>query len=168
MNSNVIKINEINKLLDAEFKVLANNGQQSYYKQIKLEDLRTIIKDIDSLIHALYQLNYQEAGKRCRKQYIPLLNIAIEKEKTNINQQAIYLQNLEEATRISARTNFEDFVRYYEWNEREKFFEPRYSVLSAYAYYLNKMVFDPNFNFLVVNLPSRNRKNLFRKAARSI
>ena len=155
--SDVIKISEINKLLDAEFKLLANNGQKSTYKQIKLEDLRIIINDIDTLIHALNKLDYKEAGKRCRKQYIPLLNIAIEKETTNIQQQANHLRKLEEATRISARTNFEDFVRYYEWNEDDKFFEPRYSVLSAYAYYLNRMVFDPNFNFLVVNLPSRNR-----------
>ena len=87
----------------------------------------------------------------------PCFFIAIEKETTNIQQQANHLRKLEEATRISARTNFEDFVRYYEWNEDDKFFEPRYSVLSAYAYYLNRMVFDPNFNFLVVNLPSRNR-----------
>lgn len=151
------KIYEINKLLDKEFNLLANNGQKSYYKQIKIEDLRIIVKDIDSLIHALYQLDFKEAGKRCRKQYIPLLNIVIEKESTNIEQQAINLKRLEEAIRISARTNFEDFVRYYEWEEEDKFFEPRYSVLSAYAYYLNRMVFDENFNLLIVNLPSRNR-----------
>ena len=161
--SDIIKISEINKLLDAEFRLLANNGQKSTYRQIKLEDLRVIINDIDSLIHALYQLDYKEAGKRCRKQYIPLLNIAIEKESTNIEQQANHLKKLEEATRISARTNFEDFVRYYEWDENDKFFEPRYSVLSAYAYYLNRMVFDPNFNFLVVNLPSGTGKTYLEK-----
>ena len=161
--SDVIKISEINKLLDAEFRLLANNGQKSNYKQIKLEDLRIIINDIDSLIHALYKLDFKEAGKRCRKQFIPLLNIAIEKESTNIEQQGLYLRKLEEATRISARTNFEDFVRYYEWNENDKFFEPRYSVLSAYAYYLNRMVFDPNFNFLVVNLPSGTGKTYLEK-----
>lgn len=161
--NNKAKINEINKLLDAEFVLLANNGQQSQYRQIKLEDLRIIVNDIDSLIHALYELDFQSAGKRCRKQYIPLLNIVIEKEKTNINQQANYLQKLEEATRLSARTDFEDFVRYYEWNERDKFFEPRYSVLSAYAYYLNRMVFDSNFTFLVVNLPSGTGKTYLEK-----
>lgn len=157
------KVNEINKLLDAEFDLLANNGQQENYRQIKLQDLRVIVNDIDSLIHALYEIDFESAGKRCRRQYIPLLNIALEKEKTNINQQAIYLQKLEEAVRLSARTDFEDFVRYFEWHEKDKFFEPRYSVLSAYAYYLNKMVFDPNFVFLVVNLPSGTGKTYLEK-----
>lgn len=161
--SDKIKVSEINKLLDAEFDLLANNGQRKEYRQIRLQDLRVIINDIDSLIHALYEIDFESAGKRCRKQYIPLLNIALEKEKTNINQQAIYLQKLEEAVRLSARTDFEDFVRYYEWDEKDKFFEPRYSVLSAYAYYLNKMVFDPNFGFLVVNLPSGTGKTYLEK-----
>ena len=151
------KLFEINNLLDEEFKLLATNGQRNTYQQIKITDLRNIINDIESLITLLYQLDFKEAGKRCRKQYIPLLNIALEKDTTSIEQQAIYLKKLENATRISARTSFEDFVRYYEWNERDKFFEPRYSVLRAYAYYLNRMVFDPNFNLLIVNLPSRNR-----------
>lgn len=157
------KIYEINKLLDAEFEVLVNNGQKSRYKQIKIENLRIIINDIDTLIHALYDIDFKEAGKRCRKQYIPLLNIALEKEKTNKQQQIDYLKKLEEATRMSARTNFEDFVRYYEWDNDDKFFEPRYSVLSAYAYYLNRMVFDENFNFLIVNLPSGTGKTYLEK-----
>jgi len=157
------KIFEINKLLDQEFDLLAKNGQRHAYDQIKLTDLRTIVEDIDTLIHALYQIDFKEAGKRCRKQYIPLLNIVLEKERTNLEQQASCLKKLEEATRMSARTNFEDFVRYYEWNERDKFFEPRYSVLRAYAYYLNRMVFDPDFNMLIVNLPSGTGKTYLEK-----
>lgn len=161
--NNLNKISEIKKLLDAEFLLLANNGQKSKYKQIKLDELRIIIKDIHSLIEALYDLDYKEAGIRCRKQYIPLLNIVIEMETTNLHQQALNLDRLKEALRMSARTNFEDFVRYYEWDENEKFFEPRYSVLSAYAYYLNRMVFDPNFTLLIVNLPSGTGKTYLEK-----
>ena len=157
------KLDNINKLLNAEFKVLVNNGRKNTFDQIRLDSLKVIVDDIDTLIHALYQIDFKEAGKRCRKQYIPLLNIALEKERTNIERQADYLKKLEEATRISARTNFEDFVRYYEWNEDDKFFEPRYSVLRAYAYYLNRMVFDPNFNLLIVNLPSGTGKTYLEK-----
>lgn len=160
------KLYEINDLLDKEFSLLKNNGNRRFSQQLKITDLRNIINDIDSLIHALYQIDFTEAGKRCRKQYIPLLNIAMDKDSTSAYQQAEYLNKLKEATRISARSNFEDFVRYYEWNEKDKFFEPRYSVLSAYAYYLNRMVFDENFNLLIVNLPSRNRKDLFGEIIR--
>lgn len=149
------KVEQINALLDKEFELLANNGSKTQYTRIKISDLRILLEDIDKLIHALYNEDYKQAGIRCRRQYIPLLNYAIEKE-LNLEQKAINLNRLEEATRLSARTNFEDFVRYYEWNENDKFFEPRYSVLKAYAYYLNRMVFDTNFELLIVNLPSRN------------
>lgn len=157
------RINNINALLDEEFKLLADNGKRNYLQQLKIKDLRIIVDDINTLIHALYEIDFKEAGKRCRKQFIPLLNIALEKDNTNLEQQAKYLSILEEATRISARTNFEDFVRYYEWEEKDKFFEPRYSVLRAYAYYLNRMVFDPNFNLLIVNLPSGTGKTYLEK-----
>ena len=157
------RINNINALLDEEFKLLADNGKRNYLQQLKIKDLRIIVDDINTLIHALYEIDFKEAGKRCRKQFIPLLNIALEKDNTNLEQQAKYLEILEEATRISARTNFEDFVRYYEWEEKDKFFEPRYSVLRAYAYYLNRMVFDPNFNLLIVNLPSGTGKTYLEK-----
>lgn len=157
------EINDINKLLDAEFQLLENNGKKNVYMQIGIKELRQVIEDIDSLIHALYEIDFTEAGKRCRKQYIPLLNIALEKDGASLKQQAVYLEKLEEATRISARSNFEDFVRYYEWHERDKFFEPRYSVLRAYAYYLNRMVFDPNFELLIVNLPSGTGKTYLEK-----
>lgn len=160
MNS---KLQQINNLLDKEFELINKGTKIGKYKPLSLQDLRIIIKDIDALIHALYSVDFSEAGKRCRKQYIPLLNILIEREKTNITAQADYLTKLEEAVRISARTNFEDFVRYYEWNERDKFFEPRYSVLRAYAYYLNRMVFDENFNLLIVNLPSGTGKTYLEK-----
>ena len=157
------KIYEINNLLDKEFELLKGNAERNYRQQLKITDLREIINDIDSLIHALNQVDFTEAGKRCRKQYIPLINIALEKDNTNKMQQAEYLKKLKEATRISARSNFEDFVRYYEWEEKDKFFEPRYSILSAYAYYLNRMVFDPNFNLLIVNLPSGTGKTYLEK-----
>lgn len=157
------KIEQINELLDKQFNLLAINGKKSQYKQLKIEEFRSLIQDIDTLIHLLYKLDYAEAGKRCRVQYIPLLNIALEKDCHGINRQADYVAKLEEATRMSARTNFEDFVRYYEWEERDKFFEPRYPVLRAYAYYLNKMVFDENFNLLIVNLPSGTGKTYLEK-----
>jgi predicted phage terminase large subunit-like protein len=65
-----------------------------------------------------------------------------------------YHNNLEKAYKLSGRTDLESFIIYYEWEEKDKFYEPRYEVLSGYCYYLNKMVFDPEFEGIVANLPS--------------
>ena len=56
MKNNVKKINE---LLDAEFNLLRENGKKNVYKQIRLEDFRTILDDIYSLIQTIYLLKYR-------------------------------------------------------------------------------------------------------------
>lgn len=157
------KIDEINELLDQEFYVIANNYKYNYKKKMDFEKTDAMLKDIDTLIHLLYNENHIKAGVRCRKEYIPLLHTLLEIDKLPLVSKIDYYNKLEEAYRISARSNFTDFVRYYEWNEEDKFFEPRYPILMAYAHYLNRMVFDPNFNLLIVNLPSGTGKTYLEK-----
>lgn len=157
------KIDEINELLDQEFYVVANNYKYNFKKKVDFEKTDVIIQDIDTLIHLLYEEDHIKAGIRCRKEYIPLLHTLLDIDKLPRNQKVNYYVKLEEAYRISARSNFTDFVRYYEWNEEDKFFEPRYPILMAYAYYLNRMVFDPEFNLLIVNLPSGAGKTYLEK-----
>lgn len=152
---------EILELLNREFSMIINTRKE-IRSRIKISVIKTLMKDVDVLIHALYEEDFIEAGKQCRKNYIIALQKLIEIEK-DMNEKAELVLKLEEAYRISARTNFEDFVRYYEWHETNKFFEPRYPVLKAYAFYLNRMVFDPNFNLLIVNLPSGTGKTYLEK-----
>lgn len=157
------KVDEIQELLDQEFYVVANNYKYNYRQKVDIEKTDIMIKDIDSLIHLLYEEDFIKAGIRCRKEYIPLLHTMLEMSYLDKKKKIDYYMKLEEAYRISARSNFTDFVRYYEWNDDDKFFEPRYPVLMAYAYYLNRMVFDPNFNLLIVNLPSGTGKTYLEK-----
>ena len=157
------KIDEINELLDKEFYVVANNPKYNYKRKMDFDKTETLVKDIDDLIHLLYKEDHVKAGIRCRKEYIPLLHTLLDISQLPIAQKVDYYTKLEEAYRISARSNFTDFVRYYEWHEEDKFFEPRYPVLMAYAYYLNRMVFDPDFELLIVNLPSGTGKTYLEK-----
>lgn len=160
---NKTRVDEISELLDQEFYVIANNYKYNYKKRFNFEKTDMMIQDIDALIHLLYEEDHIKAGIRCRKEYIPLLQTLLDIDSIENKKKVEYYIKLEEAYRISARSNFTDFVRYYEWNEEDKFFEPRYSVLAAYAYYLNRMVFDPNFNLLIVNLPSGTGKTYLEK-----
>ena len=45
---------------------------------------------------------------------------------------------------------------YREWDEpeKEKFFEPRYNILSGYIHFLQEMAINPNFTDLIFNAPS--------------
>lgn len=50
----------------------------------------------------------------------------------------------------------EHFIVYMEWwwSKDDKLLEPRYDILKAYVFYLNKMCFDETFEGMIVNLPS--------------
>lgn len=141
----VSTIENIIKALDQNFK--------SYKKKITYPQIFELVQNLDSLFEYLYNIDYVEAGKIIRKKYIPLLNLLLKIDE-NIKSRAKYIENLEKAYKLAGRTDLECFIIYYEWHEKDKFYEPRYEILSGYCYYLNKMIFDPDFEGIIANLPS--------------
>lgn len=141
-------ISTIQKIIDA-----INGNFKSYKKKITYSQIFELIQNLDGLFEYLYNLDYVEAGTLIRKKYIPLLNLLLKIDE-NMKNKAKYIENLEKAYRLAGRTDLECFIIYYEWHEKDKFYEPRYEILSGYCYYLNKMIFDPNFEGIIANLPS--------------
>lgn len=141
----VSTIENIINALDQNFK--------SYKKKITYPQIFELVQNLDSLFEYLYNIDYVEAGKIIRKKYIPLLNLLLKIDE-NIKSRAKYIENLEKAYKLAGRTDLECFIIYYEWHEKDKFYEPRYEILSGYCYYLNKMIFDPDFEGIIANLPS--------------
>lgn len=149
----------IEKLLNAmEHSLLAKNKRFTY------EEMFDLMKDLNKLFNIYTDLDYKECSLIAKKRYIPLLNLLLGIDRDN-TRRVSYYNNLENAYMLSARYDFESFVIYYEWDETEKFFEPRYEVLNAYAYYLDKMVKDPTFELIVANLPSGTGKTYLEKLA---
>lgn len=156
------KKEDIEEMLNKIFVQLEHNYCTQKGMEISLHNTAILMNDVKALIKALYDIDFLTAGIQIRKHYLYLLNLLVEID-TDKNRVAQYCVDLEEAYRMSGRTNFEHFVIYYEWEEKDKFYMPRYSILHSYAYYLNKMVFDPKFNLLIVNLPSGTGKTYLEK-----
>lgn len=135
------------------FVVVENNFKKYSKTKMKYSDIYEIVCTIQQLLDCLYNIDFTKAGEIIRKRYIPLLNLLIKIDCT-IGHRTTYVTNLEIAYKYSARTDLESFIIYYEWHEKQKFYEPRYEILSGYCYYLNKMIFDPTFEGIVANLPS--------------
>lgn len=144
---------ELEKTLDNLLSTLEQNFKYSYGKKISFENIFELMQDIEKIFQVYIDMEEIKATNGIIKRYIPLLRLLIAIDN-NYDRLPKYQEMLKEAYRLSARHNFESFLIYYEWDNKEKLYETRYSILKPYAYYLNKMVFDKNFETLIVNLPS--------------
>lgn len=144
---------EIERTINSILGAIEQNFKSGYSKKIPYAQICELVQDLDMLFEYLYNLDYYVAGKTIRKRYIPLLNLLLQIDEMP-NNRFKYVENLEKAYKLAGRTDLECFIIYYEWHEKEKFYEPRYEILSGYCYYLNKMVFDAEFEGVIANLPS--------------
>lgn len=138
---------DILNMIEANFK--------DKYKKGKLnsEQLYTLMQDLKALIEFYNTLDIDDCTKIIKQKYIPTINLLMRLEKDK-NRQIEYLKDLENAYRIGAKNDFHCFLVYYEWESDDKVFETRYKILQSYVYYLNEMAHNPDFEVIVVNLPS--------------
>lgn len=146
--------NNIYNAIDKTLTILENNFRYGYGKKIPFEEIFEMMKDLYALF-CNYEKNKRECGKIVIKRYIPLLDLLI-KVDTNPNHLLEYEKHLKNAYKLGARISLEHYMVYREWDEpeKEKFFEPRYSILSGYIHYLQQLECNPNFHTLIFNAPS--------------
>lgn len=161
MNNNY-SAKDVKKTIENILSALESNFTSKM--KFSFKEIFDLTKDLHNLFNIYTDLDYKECSTIIKKRYIPLLNLLINVDKNNSNR-ASYYEYLENAYMLGARYDFECFVIYYEWNETDKFFEPRYEVLNSYAYYLDKMAKDPEFELIVANLPSGTGKTYLEKLA---
>lgn len=145
-NKVVSTISDILTLLEKEF--LENNG-----KTIDKKDVFELVQTLSQLFNTFIGFDEKNCSDTIKGRYIPLLNLLTKVDRDK-ERQAQYLYYLEEAYKLSARYDFASFLVYYEWEEEDKLFEKRYTILHSYVYYLNQMAHDPQFEMIIANLPS--------------
>lgn len=150
MNEKEIK-EMIEKILDTMGNMFAITT-----KMPDLASIFPILCDLKELFNQYSEINPKECGKIIIKRYIKLLNLLITLDLDKERKKE-YLEQLENAYKLAARVSLEHFIIYYEWdwNKEDRVLELRYNILKSYVYYLNKMCFDPTFEGMIVNLPSR-------------
>ena len=145
---------EIYTNIDQILNILENNFKYKYGEKIPYDDVFEMIKDL----YILFQ-NFENRTKECGqviiKRYIPLLDLLI-KVDNNPDHVIKYEEILKYSYKVGARISLEHYMVYREWNEpeKEKFFEPRYNILSGYIHFLQEIDTNPNFLTLIFNAPS--------------
>ncbi len=137
---------DILSLLEKEF--IKNKGTK-----IPKNKVFEIMQDLVVLFTNYVEEDTHNAVEMIKKRYIPLIKL-LTKIDTDMERKATYLTQLENAYRLSAKDDFGCFLIYYEWNEEDKLYEKRYSILHSYVYYLNEMAHDDTFEVIIANLPS--------------
>ena len=145
---------ELFKTIDEILTILENNYRYKYGKKIAYSDVFDMMKDLYVLFQNC-ESDKKECGVRIIKRYIPLLDLLI---KIDDNEEHIveYEKWLKYSYKIGARISLEHYMVYREWNEpeKEKFFEPRYNILSGYIHFLQEIETNPKFHTLIFNAPS--------------
>ena len=156
---------EIYNSIDKLLSILENNFRYKFTKKIPFEDIFEIVNDIYKLL-TNYEQKTKECGQIVIKRYIPLLDLLI-KIDNNEKRLIQYLKLLKYSYKIGSRISLEHYMVYREWDEpeKEKFFEPRYNILSGYIHFLQEMAINPNFTDLIFNAPSGYGKTFPEKIA---
>lgn len=141
--------------LNNYFKILNNNFTTGTKNHIPFAEITEMCEEINDMINTLNRIDYKTASTFCTLKFIPLLELLIKINKNN-NDLIKYEPMLKNAYRISARTNLESYMIYREWevSDKDKFFAPRYEVLSGYIHFLQEIATNPNFRLLIFNAPS--------------
>lgn len=145
---------EIYNTIDQILTILENNFKYKFGKKIPYEDVYEMIKDLYVLFQN-FENKTKECGQTIIKRYIPLLDLMV-KVDTNPKHLEDYATILKYSYKVGARVSLEHYMVYREWDEpeKEKFFEPRYNILSGYIHYLQEIEMNPNFHTLIFNAPS--------------
>lgn len=149
------EINEHNvyMLIDRTLLSLEANYEKRTRKRITYENIFELMTNLYQLFCIYTTQNTLKCAVECKKRYIPLLRLLLNIDKS-LDRQQQYMEYLKEAYKISARGDFECFIIYYEWEHKDKFYTPRVEILAGFVYYLNRMIFDPEFEGIIANLPS--------------
>ena len=141
--------------LNNYFKIINANFNGVVVKKIPFSEITQMCEEINDMINSLNRMDFKTASAFCTLKFIPLLELLI-KVNSNKNELIKYEPMLKNAYRISARTNLESYMIYREWElpEKDKFFAPRYEILSGYIHFLQEITTNPKFRLLIFNAPS--------------
>lgn len=114
------------------------------------------VKDLYSLLIVYLEENTSDACRYFTNILIPFLQKVLMVE-TNEERSQKYYEMYKNSHGFAARRSLEHFILYYEWDweQKDKLLENRYEILMPFVYYLNKMTFDENLQYVLASyMPS--------------
>lgn len=151
-------INSIIYTLDYNIRV-----EKRKSKKLPFEQQHELVTYLNQLFEEYCEYDVVNCSKIIRNKYIKIL-VLLSKTDKDQNRVADYITFLKNAHRIAGKDNLENFIIYYEWElpYKDKFYEPRMSILRGYCYYLNE-IHHKRVEMVIANLPSGTGKTYLEK-----
>ena len=145
---------EIYNAIDKTLTILENNFRYGYGEKIPFAEIYEMMQDLYALFNN-FENNTQICGELSAKRYIPLLDLLV-KIDNNTNHLIEYDKYLKYAYKIAARVSLEHYFIYreWEWQDKDKFFAPRFPAICGYIHFLQEIVLNPKFTDLIFNAPA--------------
>lgn len=153
MNNKKVTDKEYLTYIDDYFNILINNFKSATSKKIPYSEIYEMVNELDTMINKIALNNIKIVGNLSINKYIPLLELLL-KLDNNQEHAFFYEKCLKNAYKLSARVSFEHYMIFREWNEKDKFFMPRYNIMKGYAHYLQELTMNPKFETVIFNAPS--------------
>lgn len=145
---------EIYNAIDKTLTILENNFRYGYGEKIPFAEIYEMMQDLYALFNN-FENNTQICGELSAKRYIPLLDLLV-KIDNNTNHLIEYDKYLKYAYKIASRVSLEHYFIYreWEWQDKDKFFAPRFPAICGYIHFLQEIVLNPKFTDLIFNAPA--------------
>lgn len=153
MNNKKVTDKEYLTYIDDYFNILINNFRSATSKKIPYSEIYEMVNELDTMINKIALNNIKIIGNSAINKYIPLLELLL-KLDNNQEHAFFYEKCLKNAYKLSARVSFEHYMIFREWDEKDKFFMPRYNIMKGYAHYLQELTMNPKFETVIFNAPS--------------
>lgn len=153
MNNKKVTDKEYLTYIDDYFNILINNFKSATSKKIPYSEIYEMVNELDTMINKIALNNIKIIGNLSINKYIPLLELLL-KLDNNQEHAFFYEKCLKNAYKLSARVSFEHYMIFREWDEKDKFFMPRYNIMKGYAHYLQELTMNPKFETVIFNAPS--------------
>lgn len=141
------------KYIDGYLTIIINNFKSGSGQKITYNELSEMIVELDNMFKKVELVDVKKVGNICLKKYIPVIELLLKLD--NNGEHAIkYEKALKNAYKMAARVSFEHYMMYREWDDKDKFFMPRYRIMIGYFHYLQELSTNPKFETVIANLPS--------------
>lgn len=154
---------EVLKTINSILYTMDKNFSSRSKKKIPFENLLELVSFLNQLFEEYSDLDREDCSRIIRQKYIKILILLskIDHDEDRLQKYVAYTKN---AHKLAGRDYLENFIIYYEWDipYKDKFYQPRISVLRGYCHYLNELI-HKRVEIVVANLPSGTGKTYLEK-----
>jgi len=137
-----------------KYLAILEKNLKMYKKRIPLQEVVEMLEQLNDMLNEFYLENTSLCSDIARLKYAPLLKniMQLDQKPTYRGKYQSFMRN---AYRMSGYNSLHHYMLYREWDEKDKFYLPRLSIMTGYIHYLQELDNPKSkVNLVIANMPS--------------